>query len=93
MGDGFGWGSAEVFSGVVGEEFGFITYTTAQEQAQYIVRAFQVGRDLSYVGPMFLDNLNFCESYPRSELACFLSLLDAEGEPRPAFEALQVATP
>lgn len=88
---GFGWGSADGFSAPVNPDFGYISYTDAQEQAQYTVRAFQIGRDLSYVGPMFLSNLNGCAAFGEGRNECFLSLLNPTGEPRPVFEAVRAA--
>src|SRR5690606_36100890 len=58
----FGWGSAEGINTVLNPDYGYVAFTDAQEQAQYMVRAYQLARDLSYVGPMFLDNLNICSA-------------------------------
>lgn len=89
----FGWGAVETEEEVVNPSFGWIIYTNQQEQSQYTVRAFQLGRDLSYVGPMFLDNLNACGALGGGRLACSQSLLDGDGNPRPVFDALADATP
>lgn len=37
----------------------WMTYTSPEEQAQYVVRALEIGQSLDYIGPMFLWNLNF----------------------------------
>lgn len=89
---GFGWGSSDGIGAPVNPDFGFVTYTDAQEQGQYAVRAFQLGRDLSYVGPMFLSNLNGCVVFGESRTECYWSLLDDTGAPRPIFESVQAAT-
>lgn len=84
----FGWGSSAGIEGSVNPDYAYVTYTDAQEQAQYIVRAFQIGRDLTYVGPMFLNNLNFCAA-GGDALACYWGLLTADGQPRAAYEELK----
>ncbi len=89
---GFGWGSTDGISAPVNPDFGYVVYTDAQEQGQYTVRAFQIGRDLSYVGPMFLSNLNGCTALGETRTECYWSLLDSSGSPRPVFDAVQAAT-
>lgn len=87
----FGWGSNDGL-GVELEAtgpFGYVTYTTMDEQAQYILRGFQLGRDLGYVGPMVLYNLNFCQVVGVEGEQCLWGLLDPAGNPRPAYLALQ----
>jgi hypothetical protein len=37
----------------------WMTYTSPEEQAQYVIRAFEIGQSIDYIGPMFLWNLNF----------------------------------
>jgi|GEM_PF-1532982 len=78
----FGWGSPDGITNDIAPEFGYVTYTDATEQAQYTVRAFQIGNDLTYVGPMFVESLGACEA------ACYWNLLDANGQPRPLFTAI-----
>lgn len=86
----FGWGTSEDTS-PPREINVFVTYTSLAEQASYIPRAFELGEDLAYVGPMFLDNLNGCLSTlasSRPEI-CYSSLLAPNGAARPAFGAVQ----
>lgn len=89
----FGWGSNDGLNVEPGDDFsadfGFVTYTSLDEQAQYIVRAFQLGRELAYIGPMFLWNLNFCEVVGVTGQQCMWSLLDPAGNPRPSFMAVK----
>ena len=71
-----------------------MTYTSPEEQAQYVIRAFEIGQSLDYVGPMFLWNLNFGGNIPimnRSEMAAYSLIYDAgEGlEYRPLYDLLQ----
>jgi len=86
----FGWGTADEHEGAVNPDFGYVTYTDLNEQAQYTVRAFQLGRDLTYVGPMFVSNLNACQVLGADQIDCWWSLLDAAGEPRPVFNAVKL---
>ncbi len=85
----FGWGTSED-TDPPSQTYVFVTYTSLDEQALYIPRAFHLGSELGFVGPMFLYNLNGCEpgSYFSSE-ACFYSLIGPDGAPRPAFEAVE----
>lgn len=92
----FGWGANEgvAADNTVSEtSFGFVKFTSKAKQAQYVTRGFQIGRELSFVGPMFLDNLNACQSVSGAASAqfyqCYYSLLDASGKPRPAFDAIK----
>ncbi len=95
----FGWGSSEAVAtdpNSVDPNFGFVNFTTQAQQAQYIARGFELGRTLGYVGPMFLWNLNACpvvgSRQESSEFtACYFSLLSANGEPRPAYNAVKEA--
>lgn len=59
---------------------------TREQQAQWIVSAFQQAQAWGWVGPMFLWNLNYAITNPGSEQAAF-SILTPEG-PTPAYLAL-----
>jgi hypothetical protein len=86
----FGWGTIEDTS-PPREIYIFVTYTSLAEQASYLPRAFALGEELAYVGPMFLDNLNGCLSplaSSRPEI-CYTSLIAPNGTTRPAFMAIQ----
>ncbi len=63
----FGWASTN--SPVPGYEYA--AYNSEQDQAGYIVRAYQMMRNWGWVGPAFLWNLNYNLSHPGSELAQF----------------------
>jgi len=80
----FGWSTANQAPGY---EYG--AYNSEQQQAQYIVRAFQKARsDWPWVGAMFLWNLNFATVVgPNDEKAPF-GILYADWTPRPAYYAL-----
>jgi polysaccharide biosynthesis protein PslG len=95
----FGWGSSDGVApdpNAIDPNFGFVKFTTQAQQAQYVTRGFELGRSFSYVGPMFLFNLNGCPAVgnrPESPdfTACYFSLLTANGDPRPAYDAVKTA--
>lgn len=79
----FGWGTSEDTGEPAATNI-FYTYTSLAEQAIYVPRAFEIGQELGFVGPMFLDNLNGCAV---SVDACYGSLLALDGTERPVFGA------
>lgn len=85
----FGWGSSDGFPVEVDPAFGFVEYVSLDEQAQHTVRAFQIARDLGYVGPMFVWNLNQCQVGGLASYKCFWSMLDPAGNPRPVYHVLR----
>ena len=84
----FGWGTTEGTNlSTPATGFEWLNYTSQDEQAIYITQAYEEGKNLGYVGGMFLYNLNGC-GVGDSE-ACYFSLIDANNTARPAFGALQ----
>jgi uncharacterized protein YraI len=63
----FGWASTS--SPVAGYEYA--RDNTPEEQAQFLVQAYQMAKNWGWVGPMFLWNLNFGVTNPGTELAAF----------------------
>jgi hypothetical protein len=63
----FGWAS----TGSPHPGYEYARDVTAEEQAQYIVQAYQLAKSWGWVGPMFLWNLNFHITNPGTELAAF----------------------
>jgi polysaccharide biosynthesis protein PslG len=61
---------------------------TEQAQAQMLARAFQKSRETSYVGGMFVWNLNFQQAVQQTDEKWGFGLLRADLSPRPAFTAL-----
>ncbi|MBA3871685.1 MAG: LysM peptidoglycan-binding domain-containing protein, partial [Anaerolineae bacterium] len=57
----FGWGSSEDTSAPEKNNI-FVSYTSLDEQATYISRAFELATELGFIGPMFLSNLNGCQA-------------------------------
>lgn len=85
----FGWGTSEDL-GQADEINIFMTYTSLDEQAQYITRAFEIGATLGYIGPMFLYNLNGCQTLGNYSVeSCYYALIGSSGVPRPAYAALE----
>ena len=75
----FGWAS----SGNPLPGYEYAVYNSEQDQANYIVTAYQMMRNWGWVGVPFLWNLNYNEAQPDTEMAAF-GILN-----RPAYGALQ----
>lgn len=89
----FGWGSNDgvVAAADVNDQlFGFVKFINQGQQAQYVARGFEIGGALGFVGPMFLSNLNGCQA-STAKADCFYSLLDKDGNARPAYTAIKTA--
>ncbi len=82
----FGWGTSED-TNAPDKNIVFVSYTSLDQQATYDNRAFELGTELGFIGPMFLSNLNGCQAGGDVE-SCYYSLLDPSGTPRPAFNNL-----
>jgi hypothetical protein len=68
--------------------FGFIDQS---QQANFTLRAFRLGQERPYLGPMILWNLNFATlggAVDRSDPQAGYGLLDSRWRPRPAYMAL-----
>ncbi|HEV2125866.1 MAG TPA: hypothetical protein VGW38_24175 [Chloroflexota bacterium] len=81
-------------------EFGWSTYNlapgyeygadnTEQEQAAFLVRAFEIGRNYGWVDGMFVWNLNFQQMVPATDEKFPFGIVRPDGTPRPAYTALQ----
>jgi polysaccharide biosynthesis protein PslG len=84
----FGWASWEGIPTEAPEDW--MLYNTPHQQAEYTMRAFQIGQSLDYIGPMFLWNLNFANDdliEERNEMAAY-SLFIPNVAPRPLYEQL-----
>jgi Mg-chelatase subunit ChlD len=89
----FGW---PVWRFTDDRRFIFAQDNTLEEQAEYTVRAFEMGREWGWVGPMFLWNLDYNLTAPDTELANFgilnsptykaLAALNTKGSPAEATE-------
>jgi polysaccharide biosynthesis protein PslG len=63
----FGW----AVSSTPQPGYEYAAINTEASRAQYVVRAYQMGKAWGWVGPMFLWNLNFRVVAPGSEQAAF----------------------
>ncbi|HYN88737.1 MAG TPA: hypothetical protein VER55_09410, partial [Ardenticatenaceae bacterium] len=61
---------------------------THEEQARWIVQAYQMAKSWGWVGGMFLWNLNFQPVNPTGEVGAF-GIVDAAWQPYPAYAALK----
>jgi hypothetical protein len=59
------------------------------QQAVYTLRAYELGQEWPWVGPMMLWNLNFAPWLGPQFSESGYSLLRPDGTPRPAYLALQ----
>jgi len=55
----FGWASVDGLGVSPAPGYEYAADNTAEEQARYIVKAYEMGRSWGWVGPMFLWNLNY----------------------------------
>ena len=69
------------------ERFVFAQENSLDEQAQFVRRAYEMGKSWGFVGTMFLWNLDYAVTHPNTELANF-SIVTGAG-PTPAYGALQ----
>ncbi len=86
----FGWPSSEGISTPVRQGFEFSKDNSLQDQANYIVQAFQLMKQWGFVKIAFLWNLNFntVSDDPTTTDNAIYSILTPGGLPRPAFDAL-----
>ncbi|HZD11351.1 MAG TPA: hypothetical protein VE553_08415 [Candidatus Binatia bacterium] len=84
----FGWASSEGYDAVP-EGFGFALDNSLEEQAAYIVQAFQQMHDSGNVWLAFLFNFDYGNkgNGPTDDTVPY-SIVDVNGVPRPAFGAL-----
>jgi hypothetical protein len=89
----FGWPTPEGIGemDLTGWEYG--REVSEAEQADYVVRAFHMGDERPWVGPMFLWNLNLSVIWGADNAFSAYSLLRPDGSPRPAYVALRLAGP
>lgn len=84
----FGWSSTHGLGAPPAPGYEYANYNTEQDQANYIVRAYQMANAWGWVGPMFLWNLNFGPASGKFDEKAGFGILYPNGSPRPAFYAL-----
>jgi hypothetical protein len=89
----FGWPSAQGMGSMdtTGWEYG--REVSEAEQAEYILRAYHMGEERPWVGPMFLWNLNLATIWGPDDSVSAYSLLRPDRSRRPAYKALRAAEP
>ncbi len=96
----FGWGTYEGFTLSDGTpapppaDPPYFQWITEQQQGDYIMRAFEIGQSLPYLGPMILWNLDYAtQDYidARDERAAYALLRGGADPLRPAFQLLEAA--
>ncbi len=96
----FGWGTYDGFTLENGQaapppaDPPYLGWIDQETQANYIVRAFEIGQSLPYMGPMIVWSLNYYNStlVEKSDPRPAYSLLRGGDDPlRPAFKALEAA--
>ena len=84
----FGWASVENLAPAPAPGYEYAANITEAEQAQYVVRAYEMSRNWGWVGAMFLWNLNFAPvSGPQDEKAAF-GIVRGDWSQRPVFAGL-----
>jgi hypothetical protein len=66
----------------------YCKYITEDQQAQFLVQAFKMARQLPYIGGMFQWNLNFQMSVPQSDEKWGFGIVRPDYSGRPAYGAL-----
>ncbi|MBC7234565.1 MAG: cellulase family glycosylhydrolase [Chloroflexi bacterium] len=85
----FGWASVEGLGCGPAPGYEYANDNTEAEQAQFLVRAYQMGRNWGWVGPMFAWNLNFAPVAGRFDEKAAFGIVREDWSPRPAFIALR----
>jgi len=84
----FGWASIENVASSPNRGWDYAAFISEQEQADYLVTAFEIARASGYMGVMFLWNLDFSVERGGGWEGSKFSILRPDGAPRPAFNAL-----
>jgi hypothetical protein len=85
----FGWGSFDGFAISPPPGVEFMADVSEWQQAVYTLRAYELGQEWPWVGPMMLWNLNFAPWLGPQFSESGYSLLRPDGTPRPVYLALQ----
>lgn len=85
----FGWASSENTGAGPAGGYEYAAQNSEDEQARYLVDAFQEARAWGWVGPMFVWNLNFAPVAGAGDEKAAFGLVRSDWSPRPAYEALK----
>ena len=89
----FGWPSTDGMGPMDTTGWEYARQVSQAQQAEYTVRAFRMGDERPWVGPMFLWNLNLATIWGPDDPVSAYSLLRPDRSYRPAYIALRVAEP
>lgn len=84
----FGWSSTHGLGAPPAAGYEYANYNTEQDQANYIVRAYQMSKAWGWVGPMCLWNLNYGPASGKFDEKAGFGIVYPNWSPRPAFYAL-----
>jgi hypothetical protein len=89
----FGWPSVDKLGPMDVSGWEYAREVSEEEQAQYIVEGFRMGRGTGWVGPMILWNLNIITIWGPERPQSAYSILRPDGTYRPAYIRLRLAEP
>ncbi|MGM0400693.1 MAG: glycosyl hydrolase family 18 protein [Chloroflexota bacterium] len=84
----FGWATVDGLGVAPARGYEYAADNTEEEQAKYLVRAYEMSRSWGWVGPMFLWNLNFAPVAGAQDEKAAFGIVRDDWSPRPAFHAL-----
>jgi hypothetical protein len=87
----FGWGSFDGLGAPPPEGNEYMSLVSEWEQAEYTLRAWEMGQGWEWMGPMILWNLNFGPTFDTDFAETGYSLLRPDGSLRPVYLSLQAA--
>jgi hypothetical protein len=84
----FGWGSYDGMGVPPPEGVAYMSAVNEEQQATYILRAYELAHARAWVGPLILWNLNFAPTFKEDFVESAYSLFRPDGSPRPVYHAL-----
>jgi hypothetical protein len=84
----FGWGTFDGLGASPPEEVAFMANVDERQQAEYILRGFELANQMPGIGPQFLWNMNFAPRLGSDYAVSGFSLLRSDGSVRPAYQAM-----
>ena len=85
----FGWASVDGLGVGPAAGYDYANDNSETEQAQWIVRAFELGRAWGWVGPMFLWNLNFGPVSGAGDEKAAFGIVRSDWSPRAAYNYIR----
>jgi hypothetical protein len=85
----FGWPSIDQFGRVDTAGWDFARQVSEKEQAAYLLRALELGRERPWLGPMMIWNLNVAWMFGNGRPDAAYGLIRPDGSLRPAYQNLR----